>query len=108
MKPVLFVYHRAGDEYCEGVYVRKTVSAWPVDRLLLATEDVAQGLVFAKRRATLWVRKVKSGKEVRDGYPHQLISEQVRYQERRVREWERRTARGEFGVSKLSLLKLVS
>ena len=104
MKPVLFVYHRSGDAYCEGVYVRKTVSAWPVDRLLLATEDVAQGLAFAKRRAELWVRKVKLGKEVRGGYVHQLIGEQVRYQERRVREWERRTVRGEFGVSKLKLV----
>jgi len=74
---------------------------------LLATEDVGVGLSFAKRRAGAWVKQVQGGKDVRGCYPHQLIGEQVRYQERRVREWERRTARGEFGVGKVRMLSLV-
>ena len=104
MKPVLFVYHRSGEAYEAGVMVRKTVSAWDADRLLLATEDVSEGLVFARRRAALWVRKVKAGKDVRGCSPWQLIERQVRVQERREREWERRLARGEF--SKVSVLKM--
>jgi len=107
MKPVLFVYHRAGAAYCEGVYVRKTVSAWPMDRLLLATEDVHVGLAFARRRTGGWVKQVRAGVNVRGCSPWQTIEHQVRSQERRVREWERRTARGEFGVGKVRMLSLV-